>query len=154
MFNKTIFLLLFSLIPCLNATILKNGFNADQKRIDQVWKGMKKTKHYPLLLCTALDCKEGKITDQVARWELGKKVVAEWTALNIIRNDVLDKETQEIIITSYFENREPIWGVEASKKIALATPVYPVDSWVENIPGYSLVQRIKRLRMLAKQGVI
>lgn len=62
--KKLVLILLASFVAfSAGATILKNGAEADQKRIDQIWKAIKKIKDYPLLLCTAMDCKDGKLTE-------------------------------------------------------------------------------------------
>lgn len=130
--------------PYANASTLKNGAYAHKKRVDHVWSAVKKTKHYPKLLCLAMDCKEGKVDSHAEQWGFDASVITEWTQLGIIKNGILDSETQEIIMVSYFGDRKPEWGVEAPKKIALAYPmIYPRTSWVESIPGYGLIQEIK-----------
>lgn len=66
----------------------------------------------------------------------------------------MNKETQEIIITSYFGDREPVWGIEAPKKIALATPSYPIESRVEKIPGYGLFKAVKKIKKINSTVVL
>ena len=151
--NKLILLFLTSFIALgINATTLKNGAVAHQKRIDQVWKSVHKIQNYPLLLYLAMDCKEGKTSELASDWGYDQEVITEWTKLGILKNGILNTETQEIIICSYFGDHEPIWGVEAPKKIALATPhVYPAHSWVEKIPGYKLISIFKRIKAALKK---
>ena len=148
--NKLILLFLTSFIALgINATTLKNGAPAPKKRIDQVWKSVHKIQNYPLLLCLAMDCKEGKTSELASDWGYDQEVITEWTKLGILKDGTLNRETQEIIICSYFGEREAEWGYEAPKKIALATPhMYPAHSWVEKIPGYNLVQKIKRAKRI------
>lgn len=146
--NRSIFLVVLSLLVITtHASTLKNGTYAHKKRIEQVWKSVKKIKNYPVLLCRAMDCKEGKASVDSKEWDFNAAVINEWERLGILKNGILDSETQEIIITTYFGDRPAVWGVEASKKIALASPwIYPRSSWVDNIPGHGLIEKIRIIK--------
>lgn len=146
--NK-LFLIFFTILIAINssASTLKNGAYAHKKRVNAVWGAVRKIKSYPKLLCLAMDCKEGTISNTVSDWKVDTGLINDWAARGIIKNGILDAETQEIIIVTYFGARKPVWGVEASKKIALANPwIYPRNSWLDSIPGYELIQKIKRTK--------
>lgn len=142
---KRLIILVMFFIASLHATTLRNGAFAHQRRIMQIWKAVFEIKSYPALLMLAVACKNGEESENAAHWNHKPDIIEEWSTLGILRNGILDTETQDIIITTYFNDREPVWvGPEILKKQALATPqYYPVKTWVEKIPGYNLVQEIK-----------
>ena len=158
--KKIVLIVIISLFSfSMNALTLRNGAYAHKRRVKEVWNGLQEVKDYSLLLCFALYCKQqnienlnlisGKKTFNIETIECGmpdNQTMSEWATLKITNNGFLDKETQEIIITTYFGDREQKFGVEAPKKIALAYPTYPIESWVEMIPGYTLVRLLKKIQ--------
>lgn len=142
------------LVTSIHATKLKNGVIVEQQRIDQVWKAIKKTDFW-LLLKVAVEFKNGKTIEQGIKERLGAfqdeekviTVIAEWTKLKILKNGILDKETQEIIIASYFGDREPVLRGGKFERI---TPSYPVKSWISKALDFVLFKAVKKNKNSSK----
>lgn len=153
--KKIIFIILASFITTgLHATKLRNGASADQKRIDEVWHALEKInengpcREYYWLWRICKACKFQKIEDLkelnyvylkefnevVFLKEFNEETINKFSDLAIIKNGAIDKETQEIIISSYIGTGDP----------KCYSALYPVASYVEKIPGYRLYKLLKR----------
>jgi len=121
--------------------VLRNGTLADLSRTKEGWQSLQKIRNICMhgedfwLWRTCLDAEELHISSCDVRAfkafyheHLNETSIALFDYLGITHNGILDKQTQNIILSSYSGSREG--------KIVFR--MYPIKKWYESIPGYHM----------------
>ncbi|MGE0206296.1 MAG: hypothetical protein AB7R69_00435 [Candidatus Babeliales bacterium] len=126
----------------LEATVLRNGVDVPQEKIDKVWEALHEIDKWPYFFLVQycfytndpdLSPQEAENQKKEEYKRFKQETINTFEKLGLMHEGMVDKETENIIISSYYGSCD---GKIVRKR-------YPVISFIEKLPGYGLYISIK-----------
>jgi hypothetical protein len=125
--KKIIFSILLGLLYASSeATMLRNGAEVQQEKIDKVWEALQSVEPIVFYWLWRWCQTDQQQRDDIYEHYLKQKK-EKLNNLGLMQNKIIDQETQNIILSAYLGTNEP----------KIIEKEYPVESFAEKyIPGY------------------